>query len=107
MKFPGKVHVWGMMSYNGISDLHIIPIGQSINASYYIEEILLKTMLSALQRDREIGGVSERKLLPDMSSAIFQQDGAPAHTAKKLKIGLEQTSTIFGPKIFGPPTHLI
>ena len=104
MKFPGKVHVWEMMSYNGISDLHIIPKGQSINASYYIEEILSKTKLSALQRDGEIGGVSERKLLPDMSSAIFQQDGAPAHTAKKLKVGLEQTSTISGPKIFGSPT---
>ena len=85
VKFPGKVHVWGMMSYNDISDLHIIPKGQSINASYYIEEILSKTMLSALQRDREIDGVSERKLLPDMSSAIFQQDGAPAHTAKKTQ----------------------
>ena len=28
VKFPGKVQVWGMMSYNGLSDLHIIPQGK-------------------------------------------------------------------------------
>ena len=82
MKFPGKLHVWGMMSYNGLSDLHLIPKGQSVNASYYIEEILCKTMLSSLQGDGEIGGVCERRSMPDMSSAIFQKDGAPTHTAK-------------------------
>ena len=49
-----------MMSYNGLSDFHIIPKGQSITALYYIEEILSKTMLSALQRDGEIGCVSEK-----------------------------------------------
>ena len=85
VKLPGKLQVWGMMSYNGLSDLHIIPKGQSINASYYIEEILCKTMLSSLQRDGEIGGVCERRLVPDMSSAIFQQDGTPAHTAKRTQ----------------------
>ena len=60
-------------------------------------------MLSALQRDGEIGGVSERKLLPDMSSAIFQQDGAPAHTAKKTKDWLKANIPNFWPKGIWPP----
>ena len=57
-------------------------------------------MLSALQRDREIGGISERKLLPDMSSAIFQQDGAPAHTAKKTQDWLRTNVNNFWAKDF-------
>ena len=60
-------------------------------------------MLSALQRDGEIGGVSERKLLPDMSSAIFQQDGAPAHTAKKTQDWLKTNIPNFWPKGIWPP----
>ena len=96
-----------MMSYNGLSDLHIIPKGQSLNALYYIEEILSKTMLSALQRDGEIGGVSERKLLPDMLQRFFSKM-VPQHIRpKKLKIGSKQTSPTSGPKVFGPPIHLI
>ena len=103
VKFPGKLHVWGMMSYNGLSDLHIIPKGQSVNASYYIEEILCKTMLSSLQRDGEIGGVCERRLMPDMSSAIFQQDGAPAHTAKITQNWLKTNVPNFWTKDIWPP----
>ena len=102
VKFPGKLHVWGMMSYNGLSDLHIILKGQSVNASYYIEEILCKTTLSSLQRDGEIGGVCER-LMPDMSSAIFQQDGAPAHTAKITQNWLKTNVPNFWTKDIWPP----
>ena len=42
VKFSGKVQVWDQMFYNGLSDLLIIPRGQSTNATYYIEEILSK-----------------------------------------------------------------
>ena len=39
-------------------------------------------MFLVLQRDEEIGDVSEKKLLHVMSTAIFQQVGAPAYTQK-------------------------
>ena len=42
-------------------------------------EILEKNLLPDFNRKKEKGSVLERKLLPNMSEAIFQQDGAPAH----------------------------
>ena len=42
VKFPLKIMVWGMMSYCALSDLHIIPQGQTVTGKYYVEEILEK-----------------------------------------------------------------
>ena len=78
-KFPLKIQVWGMMSYRALGKLHIIPKGQMVNAKYYVDEILEKNLLPDFNRKKEKGSVLERKLLPNMSEAIFQQDGAPAH----------------------------
>ena len=82
VKQPLKIMVWGMMSYRGLSDLHIIPRDQTVTAKYYVEEILSKTATSAMTRKQKKGAPTEVKLLPNMSKAIFQQDGAPAHGAK-------------------------
>ena len=102
MKFPGKLQVWGMMSYNGLSNLHIIPSGQTVTTIYYLEEILKKTMMSAMHRDIDTGPVTERKLLSDMSAAIFQQDGARAHTSKKTQEWLGENFQNFWPKGIWP-----
>ena len=32
--------MWGMMSYRAVSDLHFVPVGQTVTADYYINEIL-------------------------------------------------------------------
>lgn len=85
VKQPLKIMVWGMMSYRGLSDLHIIPRGQTVTANYYVEEILSKTATSAMTRKENKGPPTEAKLLPNMSRAIFQQDGAPAHRARKAQ----------------------
>ena len=82
IKFPSKLHVWGMMSYCALSDLHIIPVGSTVTAKYYVEEILTKSILPSLKRKRKTGSILVRQLLPNMSNYIFQQDGAPAHHAK-------------------------
>ena len=82
---PLKIMVWGMMSYRGLSDLHIIPRGQTVTADYYVEGILSKTATSAMARKEKKGPPTEAKLLPNMSRAIFQQDGAPAHRARKTQ----------------------
>ena len=82
VKFPTKVMVWGCFSFQALSDLHIVPPKVTINSKYYIEEILEKTLLPAMKRRRSTGSVLEKKFMPDISKAIFQQDGAPCHTSK-------------------------
>ena len=61
VKFPKKIQVWGMMSHRALSALHLIPVGQTVTADYYINEILGKAMMSAMDRKRESGTVLERK----------------------------------------------
>ena len=51
VKQPLKIMVWGMMSYRGLSDLHIIPRDQTVTAKYYVDEILSKTATSAMTRN--------------------------------------------------------
>ena len=85
VKQPGKVLVWGMMSFRGLSDLHIVPRSQTVTADFYVEEVMKGTAASAMRRRKENGPPTAIKLLPDMSQAIFQQDGAPAHNATKTQ----------------------
>ena len=85
IKFPSKILVWGVMSFRAVSELHFIPKGQTITAEYYINEILNRSLMSSLLRQPEQGCILTRKLLPDMSQYAFQQDGAPAHTAKRAQ----------------------
>ena len=82
VKFPQKIHVWGLMSHQALSELHIIPQGQTVNSLYYRDEILAKTCRDAINRTANMGPISERTMLGNMSDFIFMQDGAPAHTAK-------------------------
>ena len=81
VKFPSKVHVWGMMSYRALSQLHIVPPKQTINGAYYRENILEETFTNAISRNAANGSVLERSMHSNMSEIIFMQDGAPAHTA--------------------------
>ena len=85
IKFPLKINVWGMMSHRALSNLHFIPRGQSLTSEYYVEEILKKSLMPTIRRKRLNGPICERKMLLNMSKSIFQQDGAPAHTAKKAQ----------------------
>ena len=71
-----------MMSYRALSGLHFVPVGQTVTADYYINEIQGKSLISAMNRKGKIGTVLQRKMLENMFGAIFQQDGAPAHKAK-------------------------
>lgn len=85
LKKPAKVMVWGGMSAQGLTELHVVPQKQTVNTDYYVSEILTKTLLPALQRSSRNGSVLERKMVPGMSVPIFMQDGAPAHTSKKTQ----------------------
>ena len=60
-----------MISYRGLSDLHIIPQVGTFTADYYVEEIPSNTVASAMARRKKRGPPSEVKLVPEMSRAIF------------------------------------
>ena len=78
------------MSYHALGKLHIIPKGQMVNAKYYVEGILEKSLFPDFNSHQEDGSVLQRKLLPDMSEAIFQQDGTPAHHSQSAQNWLQQ-----------------
>ena len=95
VKHPLKIEVWGLMSFIALSELHMLPEKQMVTGAYYVDKILEKSLLLTLKRTRETGSTLQRKLLPDMSTAIFQQDGAPAHTSKVAMKWLENNLNSF------------
>ena len=67
VKFPPKNQVWGIISFQAVSELHLIPKGQMVNGAYYRDSILAKTCLDAVKRKRKTGSIFERSMLPNMS----------------------------------------
>ena len=62
VKFPQKIHVWGLMSHQALSELHIIPQGRTGNSLYYRDEILAKTCRDAHRRN--VGGGNLKAATP-------------------------------------------
>ena len=91
------------MSYRGLSDLHIIPQGQTVTSEYYVE-VILKTVsdikLSSNERFRDN---PRKKIVARRSQAIFQQDGAPAHTSKRSQEWLKNNVPCFWTKEIWAP----
>ena len=90
VKNPPKMMVWGMMSRSGLSELHFIPPKRSVNAEYYINEILEKCCLPTFKRRKTRAPLTQRKMCRKMSDTIFMQDGAPAHTAIRTQKWLSE-----------------
>src|SRR5215469_13237188 len=76
MKNPTKVMVWGCFSSYGRGTLHFVPQGQTVNAERY--EAMLQ---EKLQLTMGIHGCR-----------IFQQDLAPAHTARLVSSWLRDNN---------------
>lgn len=69
MKLPQKIMVWGSFSAKGKGGLYFMKPNEMVNAKKYIE-------------------ILESKLPTTMTihrTTIFQQDGAPCHTAKVVQ----------------------
>lgn len=82
VKFSAHCMVWGAMSSSGLSELHVIPQGTTINAEYYVKNILQPVLLPILTRKKKSGPVTARKMFNRRAEMVFVQDGAPAHTAR-------------------------
>ena len=71
VKSSAKVMIWGAMGVNGLSKLHIVPDGETINAYNYVTNILQKELKPALKRQKNktkqkkqnSGRIDERKLV--------------------------------------------
>ena len=46
-------HGMGAMGVNGLSKLHIVPAGETVNANYYVTNILQKELKPALKRQKK------------------------------------------------------
>ena len=60
-KFNPSVLVWGGMTARGLTPLHIIPDKTSVNATYYINEILEKEVKPAFRRTKTCTDLTETK----------------------------------------------
>ena len=86
LKKNAYVNIWGAMSASGLSAIHIIPQGQTIDVEYYVEDILEKEVKPLLKRSRRTNEATTNKIVVDKRRFTFQQDGAPAHTPNTHRI---------------------
>lgn len=70
VKHPLSVMIWGCMSRSSVGRLQVL--NGVVNADRYINEVLQEKLLQ-----------SARDMFGDGGHFLFQQDGAPCHTAKK------------------------
>ena len=80
VRMRAYVNIWGAMSASGLSAIHIMPQGQTVDAEYYIEDILEKEVKPLLKRSKRTN-----KMVVNKRRFTFQQDGAPAHTSKQAQ----------------------
>ena len=74
-----------MMSSQAVAELHVVPQKVTINGECYRQNILEKERIRVINRRGKTGTILQSALVPDPKKAIFMQDGAPPHTAKKTQ----------------------
>ena len=68
-----------MISYQGLSRLHVAQEKMSVDAEYYVENILKEVCLPAINKTATAGSVLERRMVDCRSTNSFIQGDAPAH----------------------------
>ena len=85
VKKSAYVNVWGAMSASGLSAIHIMPQGQTVDAEFSIEDILEKEVKPLLKRSKRTNEATTNKMVVNKRRFTFQQDGGPAHTSKQAQ----------------------
>ena len=83
MKEIAYFNIWGTMSTSGLSKLHLMPEGQTVNTHSYKTEILEKE-LKQLFKITKSNKIYENLMVVN-KNFTFQQDGTPAHTSHGVK----------------------
>ena len=60
-----------------------MPQGQTVDAEYYVEDILEKKVKPLLKRSKRTYEATTNKMVVNKRRFSFQQDDAPAHTPKR------------------------
>ena len=74
------------MSARGLSAIHIMPQGQTVDTEYYVEIILEKEVKPLLKRSKKTNGAKTNKMLVNKRRLTFQQEGAPVHISKRAQV---------------------
>ena len=59
--------VWGVMSFSGLTDLHIVAQGVNIDQGYYCTNNLDANIFERIKRTKVMGSKFDVKLVPDPS----------------------------------------
>ena len=73
------------MSAHALTNLHVVPQKQSLDAGYYVIEILQRSPLPSIALDTSSGTVLTKKMAPGMSLPIFQPYGASTRTSREVQ----------------------
>ena len=88
-KFPFKVMVWAGITFNGVTEIVILPQKTTFNAEFYIENVL-----PIVKRD------GNKLIGPNFT---FQQDGARPHTSKATMEAIKSMGlSVIMPDIWPP-----
>lgn len=79
VKHPDSLMVWGCFTGKGLGKLVVLPKNQTVNQGVYLE-----LLCDHLPESFELTGAT-----------VFQQDGAPAHTAKTITTWLQDCQVAF------------
>lgn len=91
-KHPAGIMVWAGISMSGKTPLVFIPPGVKMTADWYIQHVLQNPMKDWAKKKFK------------NNDWIFQQDGAPAHTANKTQDWLKKEFPDFLPRELWPPS---
>ena len=72
-KHPDSVMVWGSFGYHGVGELVVLPKNEKMNQNNYLE-LLCDYLPDSMEKT---------------NTSVFMQDGAPCHTAKSVKMWLD------------------
>ena len=70
--------VCGMMSFRGLSDLHIVPRGKTVTSNFYVEEVLKGTATSAIRRRTEKWASNSRQTSARHVAGHFSAGRSPS-----------------------------
>lgn len=97
-----KIMVAGGMNAYGLTKLYVLPEKATINADFYIKEILPVYKEACQRQNNGSTKIDEAKMFFSDEHILLQQDGAPAHTAKKCQNFCMQNFPDFLPKDLWP-----
>ncbi|XP_065639534.1 uncharacterized protein LOC124815999 [Hydra vulgaris] len=100
-KFGLKIMVCGGISRYGLTELVVVPEKQTVNADYYMNHILPK-YVEATTRNHQGDTADKRKMFFIQDMILFQQDGAPAHSAKIVQQFCAKNFPLMIPKELWP-----